>query len=101
MSFAEPKPSLAVASQNATAKIQKKWPVCKTFTKKVAIYFGFNTLFWTKKSGARQTGKNTSLAYSEYVVRGLSVRPLRTGFLHKSLSPQRRLMANRGGGEGQ
>ena len=28
---------------NATAKIQKKWPVCKTFTKKVAIYFGFNT----------------------------------------------------------
>ena len=41
----------------------------------------FNTLFWTKKTEARQTGKNTSLTYSEYVVRGLSVRPLRTGLL--------------------
>jgi len=51
----------------------------------------FNTLFWTKKTEARQTGKNTSLTYSEYVVRGLSVRPLRTGFFDRVRGPGKRI----------
>ena len=56
----------------------------------------FNTLFWTKKSEARQTGKNTSLADSEYVVRGLSVRPLRTDFFTRIIQPPKMKNDNEG-----
>ena len=64
----------------------KKMAVLQDFYQKSCT---FNTLFWTKKTGERQTGKNTSLTYSEYVVRGLSVRPLRTGFFDRVRGPVR------------
>ena len=70
-------------------RYKKNGRFARVLPKKLQFIFGFNTLFWTKKSEARQTGKNTSLTYSEYVVRGLSVRPLRTGFFGRVRGPVR------------
>ena len=62
-------------------RYKKNGRFARLLPKKLQFYFGFNTLFWTKNQALCTTWKNTSLTYSEYVVRGLSVRPLRTGFL--------------------
>ena len=70
-------------------RYKKNGRFARVLPKKLQFIFGFNTLFWTKKTGERQTGKNTSLTYSEYVVRGLSVRPLRTGFFDRVRGPVR------------
>ena len=73
--------AVALVSQMQLQRYKKNGRFARVLPKKLQFILGFNTLFWTKKTGERQTGKNTSLTYSEYVVRGLSVRPLRTGFL--------------------
>ena len=70
-------------------RYKKNGRFARLLPKKLQFIFGFNTLFWTKKTEARQTGKNTSLADSEYVVCGLSVRPLRTVFFTRIISPPR------------
>ena len=62
-------------------RYKKNGRFARVLPKKLQFILGFNTLFWTKNQALCTTGKNTSLTYSEYVVRGLSVRPLRTGLL--------------------
>ena len=70
-------------------RYKKNGRFARVLPKKLQFYFGFNTLFWTKNQALCTTGKNTSLTYSEYVVRGLSVRPLRTGFFDRVRGPVR------------
>ena len=52
-------------------RYKKNGRFARLLPKKLQFILGFNTLFWTKKTGERQTGK-------KYVVDVLGVRRLRT-----------------------